>query len=182
MKTQLRYLLPVGMFLALATVFALVLFQISQGRDIREVPSPLIGKPAPAFDLPRLADRNLRFTSANLKGRVSMVNVWASWCVSCRAEHGVLMQMAAAGVPIIGINYKDDRADARALLRATGDPYEATVFDPDGRAAIDWGVYGTPETFIVDKDGVIRYKRVGPISAERARDEIMPLIEALRQS
>lgn len=182
MNTPLRFLLPLGAFLCLAAVFGLVLFQISQGRDIREVPSPLIGKPAPAFELPLLAEPGRTMSSERFKGRVSMVNVWASWCVSCRAEHGVLLTMATAGVPIIGINYKDERAAALDVLAATGNPYEANVFDPDGRAAIDWGVYGTPESFIVDRKGVIRYKRVGPISVERMREEIMPLIEALRES
>ena len=112
-----------------------------------------------------------------------MVNVWASWCVSCRAEHSLLLLMARdMHIPIIGINYKDTRRDALTVLRETGNPYQANAFDPDGRVAIDWGVYGTPESFIIDQQGIIRYKHTGPITAAKLHAEILPLIESLRQS
>lgn len=177
-----RYLIPAGIFLAMVAVFGLVLYQINQGRDIKEVPSPLIGKPVPAFELPLLLPEGQRFSSTQLQGRISVVNVWASWCVSCRYEHDLLMQMSRnLDVSIIGINYKDERVDALKWLRDRGDPYESTVFDHDGRVAIDWGVYGVPETFIVDQRGIIRYKLTGPITAEKLKDQILPLIEQLNQ-
>jgi cytochrome c biogenesis protein CcmG/thiol:disulfide interchange protein DsbE len=176
-----RFLLPIIIFLAMVAVFGLVLFQINQGRDIKEVPSPLIGKPVPQFELPLLLEPEQTFSSSQLKGTVRLVNVWASWCVSCRYEHELLMQMASSGIPIIGINYKDERPDALKWLRDWGNPYVATVYDYEGRAAIDWGVYGTPESFLVDKDGIIRYKITGPISEEKLQSEIWPLVKQLRQ-
>jgi cytochrome c biogenesis protein CcmG/thiol:disulfide interchange protein DsbE len=176
------YLLPIGIFLAIAAVFGLVLFQISQGRDIKEVPSPLIGKAVPQFELPLLLKPGQTFSSEQLKGQVSLVNVWASWCVSCRYEHDLLVSLASnSDISIIGINYKDERADALKWLRDMGNPYEASIFDHDGRAAIDWGVYGTPESFIVDQQGIIRYKHTGPISVEKLESEILPLVRELRQ-
>ena len=178
-----RYLLPVTVFLVMVTVFGLVLYQINQGRNIREVPSPLIGRAVPQFELPLLLEPEQTFSSEQLKGRVSLVNIWASWCVSCRYEHDLLVQMSRnTDISIIGINYKDERADALKWLRDTGNPYEASIFDYDGRAAIDWGAYGTPETFVVDQQGVIRYKHTGPITEEKLRDEIMPLINKLREA
>lgn len=178
-----RYLLPIAVFLVMVTVFGLVLYQISQGRDIREVPSPLIGKAAPEFEIPLLLEPQQTFSSEQLKGRVSLVNVWASWCVSCRYEHDLLVRISRnTDIPIIGINYKDERMDALQWLRDRGNPYEASIFDYDGHVAIDWGVYGTPETFIVDQQGVIRYKHTGPITMEKLRDEIMPLVNRLRKA
>ena len=182
MKIKASYLLPIAIFLAMVAVFGLVLYQISQGRDIKEVPSPLIGKPVPRFELPMLLNPEQNFSSEQLKGRVSLVNVWASWCVSCRYEHELLVSMSKnTDIDIIGINYKDERVDALQWLRRLGNPYEAIIFDFDGRAAIDWGVYGTPESFIVDPQGIIRYKHTGPISEEKLQSEILPLVAELRQ-
>ena len=177
-----KYLLPIAIFIGMVAIFGLVLYQIGQGRNIQEVPSPLIGKSVPQFELPLLLKPDQIFTSEQLKGKVSLVNVWASWCVSCRYEHELLMSMSRSGLSIIGINYKDERADALKWLRDWGDPYEAIVYDYDGRAAIDWGVYGTPETFLIDQKGVIRYKHTGPISEESLRDKIFPLVRELNQT
>lgn len=172
-----RYLIPIAVFLAMV-----IFLYIGLGRDPRRVPSPLIGKPVPVFDLPRLHAMDQRVTQDVLKGRVSLVNVWASWCVSCRYEHELLMQIARhTDIPIIGINYKDEHADALKWLADRGDPYETIVYDYDGRAAIDWGVYGTPETFVVDKQGIIRLKHVGPVNEKNLQDELMPLIRQLQE-
>ena len=180
MKAQ--YLLPIGIFLLMVAVFGLVLYQINQGRDIREVPSPLIGKAVPQFELPQLLKPEQTFSSAQLKGRVSLVNVWASWCVSCRHEHELLMTMSRnPDISIVGINYKDERADALKWLRDWGNPYSEIVYDYNGRAAIDWGVYGTPESFLIDQQGIIRHKITGPISAQDLQSEILPLVRELMQ-
>ena len=177
-----RYLLPAAIFFAMVAIFGLVLYQIGQGRNIKDVPSPLIGKAVPQFELPLLLKPDQTFSSAELKGKVSLVNVWASWCVSCRYEHDLLVSMSRdTDISIIGINYKDEREDALKWLRDMGNPYEASIFDYDGRAAIDWGVYGTPESFIVDQQGIIRYKHTGPISIEKLETEILPLVRELRQ-
>jgi len=174
---KIRFLLPAAIFLAIV-----VFLYIGLGRDPRHVPSPLIGKPAPDFELPLLYQLEKSLTDEDLKGRVSLVNVWASWCVSCRYEHELLMDISRnTDIPVIGINYKDEHADAMKWLRDRGDPYESIVFDYEGRAAIDWGVYGTPETFIVDQQGIIRYKHVGPITKEKLSQDLMPLIQGLKQ-
>ena len=178
-----RFLLPIGLFFSMVAVFALVLYQINQGRNLQEVPSPLIGKPAPQFELPLLMNAQKSFSSAQLMGKVSLVNVWASWCVSCRQEHQLLVDLSQnKELSIIGINYKDEREDAMKWLRERGNPYAASIFDYDGRAAINWGVYGVPETFIVDRQGVIRYKHAGPISNEILQADILPLVKQLRQA
>ena len=179
---KVKYLLPIAIFFAMVAIFGLVLYQIGQGRDIKEVPSPLIGKAVPQFELPLLLKPEQMFSSEQLKGQVSLVNVWASWCVSCRYEHPLLVEMSRnPELSIIGINYKDEREDALKWLRDFGNPYEASIFDYDGRAAIDWGVYGVPETFVVDQLGIIRYKLTGPITEEKLEADILPLIKKLRQ-
>ena len=158
----LRFLIPLAVFLAL------VVF-LGKGLDLnpREVPSPLIGKPAPAFALPRLGDAGGTLKRDELLGRVWVLNVWASWCVPCRAEHPLLVELARKRVaPLYGLNYKDKADTAQAFLRQLGDPYTATVVDADGRVGIDYGVYGVPETFVIDKAGVIRHKHVGPLTPE----------------
>ncbi|HSJ49603.1 MAG TPA: DsbE family thiol:disulfide interchange protein [Gammaproteobacteria bacterium] len=149
------------------------------GMNPRELPSPLVGRPAPVFELPELMDRDSRFQHQALRGQASLFNVWASWCVSCRAEHGLLMELARAGVPIYGLNYKDTRTDAIAYLRQGGNPYRAIGFDEAGQVGIDWGVYGTPETFVIGPDGVIRYKHVGPLSRRVLTETILPLLQSL---
>ena len=172
-----RYLIPLGIFIVLV-----VFLSIGLKLDPREVPSPLIGKPAPAFTLPKLNQPEQKVNPADYKGRVWLLNVWASWCVSCRVEHPVLNQFARTSeVPIIGLNYKDGRAEALQWLRERGDPYAASAFDEDGRVGIDWGVYGVPETFVIDKQGNIRYKHTGPVDQKAVTEKIMPLVHALEK-
>nr|VFK23811.1 MAG: cytochrome c biogenesis protein CcmG, thiol:disulfide interchange protein DsbE [Candidatus Kentron sp. MB]VFK26710.1 MAG: cytochrome c biogenesis protein CcmG, thiol:disulfide interchange protein DsbE [Candidatus Kentron sp. MB]VFK74604.1 MAG: cytochrome c biogenesis protein CcmG, thiol:disulfide interchange protein DsbE [Candidatus Kentron sp. MB] len=150
------------------------------GHDPRLVPSPLIGKPVPAFELHRLRNPAETLSSADLSGKISLLNVWATWCVSCRREHGFLMALARGGdIPIFGLNYKDDRATAIAWLERKGDPYVANIYDPEGRLGLDLGVYGTPETFLINAEGMIAYKHVGPITGNVWRDEILPIIRGL---
>jgi len=172
----LRYLVPLAVFVGLAA-----LLYKGLGMNPREIPSPLIGKPVPEFSLPRLADPDRLITNKDLLGKVSLVNVWATWCVSCRAEHEVLVQFARKGlVEIYGLNWKDDSAAAREWLRQLGDPYVATAVDQEGRTAIDFGVYGAPETFLVDHEGLIRFKHAGPLTNDLLREEILPLVQDLR--
>jgi cytochrome c biogenesis protein CcmG/thiol:disulfide interchange protein DsbE len=151
--------------------------------DPREVPSPLIGKPVPAFSLPPVRGRLLGLASSDLKGEVSLVNVFASWCVACRAEHPLLMRIQREGiVPVHGLNYKDRPDDAARWLDEMGDPYTRTGADLDGRVAIDWGVYGVPETFVIDRDGTIAYKHIGPISPSVWNQMLLPLIRRLQEA
>lgn len=171
----MRYFLPLGVVLAVGA-----LFWVGLGLQPTVVPSPLVGKPVPAFELPLLNDAERTFTHAELKGRVSLVHVWATWCVTCRAEHPTLLAFARTGrVPVIGFNYKDDRDLAQRWLASAGNPYVLNVFDEAGDVAIDWGVYGTPETFVVDRDGIIRYKHVGPLTDALIARELLPLLDEL---
>ncbi|MBT0960298.1 DsbE family thiol:disulfide interchange protein [Denitromonas iodatirespirans] len=174
-----RALLPLAVFLALVVALA-----VGLTLNPREVPSPLIGQPVPAFDLPPVKGRTLGLSSAVLgKGEVSLVNVFASWCVACREEHSVLMDLKARGlVPIHGLNYKDQPDDAARWLAEWGDPYTRTGADVDGRVGIDWGVYGVPETFVIGPDGRIAYKHIGPITPEFVSEQLIPMIERLRRS
>ncbi len=175
-------LLPVGIFVALAVVFLLRL----EGGDPSKVPSPLIGKPVPDFALPGLAGLKSEgipvpgFSAADLKtGKVTLVNIWASWCVPCRDEHPILMQLASRqDIRVFGINYKDKPENARRFIGLHGNPFEAVGVDEDGRASVDWGVYGVPETFVVNGKGVITFKWIGPMSPEIVKDKIIPAIEA----
>ena len=170
---MIRFILPLGIFLLLALFLALGL-----KLDPREVPSPLIDKPAPAFAAPALARPNEQIQRDALLGKVWVLNVWASWCVACRDEHPVLLAFAKrAGVPIYGLNYKDQRADALGWLSQFGNPYTDSVFDADGRIGIDYGVYGVPETFVIDRQGTIRLKHIGPVTPEVLRDKIEPLLK-----
>lgn len=170
-----KFLIPIAIFIVIGVVLG---FGLSQ--DPRRIPSPLIGKPLPAFDLPRLDHPNARFTNADLRGHVTLINVWASWCTACRAEHPTLLALAKRNlVPIVGMNYKDTRADAQAVLRAMGDPYRVSMVDAEGRTGLDWGVYGVPETFVVDKNGIVRYKFIGPISDEDIQQKLLPLLAKL---
>lgn len=147
-----------------------------------EVPSPLIGKPAPAFTLPQLAASDQTWSPQAMQGKVWLFNVWASWCAACLQEHPVLLDLANSGaVPIIGLNYKDSRNDALDWLRRHGNPYLLSVADTQGRVGIDYGVYGVPETFVIDKAGLIRYKYIGPVTADALRDKILPLVRELQK-
>jgi cytochrome c biogenesis protein CcmG/thiol:disulfide interchange protein DsbE len=146
------------------------------------VPSPLIGKPAPAFELPQLHRPEQSFSPASLRGKVWVLNVWASWCAACRDEHPVLEEFARSGLaPLYGLNYKDKRDEAIAWLERFGDPYVTSVHDADGRVGIDYGVYGVPETYVIDRQGVIRYKRIGPVTPEIMEKRIVPLIAELNR-
>jgi len=173
-----RLLVPLGIFLAIAAfLFA------GLSLDPREVPSPLIGKPAPQFRLAQLHDPGRTFGNDDLKGQVWLLNVWASWCVSCRIEHPLLVELARANVvPIIGLDYKDEPELGRKWLAQNGDPYRLSIVDRDGRVGIDFGVYGVPETFVVDKVGVVRYKQIGPLTADALEKKILPLVRELSKS
>jgi len=177
-----RYLIPLGVFAAMAGLFGYVLVQMNQGDyNPRDLPSALINKPAPEFSLPDLHDPEKRIGKADFVGQVSLFNVWASWCVACRQEHPFFMELARQKtVPLYGLNYKDKRPDALRWLSQLGDPYTASAFDEAGRVGIDWGVYGVPETFVVDRRGVIRYKHIGPVSPQAWEEKIRPLVEQLR--
>jgi len=166
----------IGIFVALV-----VLLAVGLQLNPREVPSPLIGKAAPDFDLPLLKAPDKRFARKDMLGQVWILNVWASWCPPCLVEHPVVSQVARSGlVPVIGLNYKDQRDDALPWLKRNGDPYELVVFDADGRIGIDYGVYGVPETYVIDRKGVIRYKHIGPLSADAVQAKIEPLLKQLK--
>jgi cytochrome c biogenesis protein CcmG, thiol:disulfide interchange protein DsbE len=173
-----RYLLPLLVFLVLVGFFA-----IGLNLNPREVPSPLIGKPAPAFNLPVLDAPERKLSLQELKGKVWVLNVWASWCVPCQVEHPLVTDLAkTGGVPVYGLNYKDKAADASAWLAKLGNPYIATLSDTDGLVGIDYGVYGVPETFVIDQQGVIRLKHIGPLTADAVRDKLKPMLDKLRKS
>lgn len=173
-----RFLLPLVLFGVLVAFLA-----VGLQRDPHVVPSPLVSKPAPDFRLAQLIQADKVFTPAEMKGRVWMLNVWASWCVACRVEHPLLMDIARSQVvPLIGLDYKDQRPGALKFLSQNGDPYDLSAFDGDGRVGIDYGVYGVPETFVIDKNGVIRHKQIGPITAEALEKTILPLIRELNKS
>jgi len=175
MKKQMLTPLIVFGFLVVLLVVGLM-----KAKYVRDVPSPLIGKPVPEFSIPTVADQQQFFSSEELKGHVSLVNIWASWCVSCRAEHRLLNAISKQGIKIYGINYKDELSDARRWLSAYGNPYVKSAYDINGRAGIDWGVYGTPETFVIDKKGMIRYKHTGPIYQDDITNKILPLVDQLK--
>ncbi|MGV6858696.1 MAG: DsbE family thiol:disulfide interchange protein [bacterium] len=172
-----RFLVPLGGFLLLV-----VLLAVGLRLNPRDVPSPFIGKPAPAFDLPRLYQPDMKISAADMKGKVWILNVFASWCVSCRAEHAVVSAYARSShLPVIGLNYKDEPADAKAWLAQLGNPYTAVAVDREGKTGIDWGVYGVPESFVVDKKGIIRHKFTGPIDAAAVEQVLKPLVTKLNQ-
>ena len=175
--SRLAGFVPLAVFLVVGVFLA-----VGLTLNPREIPSPLIGKPVPEFSLPPVKGRTLGLSSADLKGEVSLVNVFASWCVACREEHPILMQLGKSGiVPIHGLNYKDKPNDAQAWLDQLGDPYTRTGADISGRVAIDWGVYGVPETFVIDREGRIAHKHIGAITPEALRETIMPIIIKLQQ-
>ncbi len=176
-----RFLIPLVLFLVLAGFLAV-------GLNLKpsEVPSPLVGKPAPAFSLPQLdadaASGAKKFAPSDMLGQVWLLNVWASWCVSCRVEHPLLLEFAKADIaPLVGLDYKDKPADAVRWLADLGNPYTLSAIDADGRVGIDYGVYGVPETYVIDKAGVIRFKQIGPVTAEALQTRIVPLIRELQR-
>jgi len=173
----MRFLLPLGIFLILV---ALLAFGLTL--DPKKVPSPLIDKVAPAFTLPQLHNPSATFSPENFKGKVWILNVWASWCVSCRAEHKVITRLANMKlVDIVGLDYKDEPADGKRWLQQFGNPYTLSAIDLEGKAGIDWGVYGVPETFIMGKDGLIKHKHIGPVDDKALDEEIVPLLKTLLQ-
>ena len=190
-----RFLVPFGIFVALVVFFA-----IGLNHDPREIPSPLIDKAAPAFSLPQLPETSAVFAPESMRGKVWLLNVWATWCVACREEHPVLVELAQSGqVPIVGLNYKEVRGDTslnpeqlspaqeltlgrdriRAWFAQHGNPYTFTALDLDGRVGIDYGVYGVPESYVIDKQGVIRLKHIGPLTPQVLQTKILPLVREL---
>jgi cytochrome c biogenesis protein CcmG/thiol:disulfide interchange protein DsbE len=169
-----------GAFVALAVLFA---FGLNPNRDIHALPSPLIGKPAPLFNLTDVMDSARTVSNAALKGQVYVLNVWGTWCVACRQEHEALLDIARQNVlPIVGLDYMDQREKAQQWLTQLGNPYTAVAFDTDGRTAIDWGVYGAPETFLVDGEGRVIYKFISPMTPEVWQHDFLPRIQAARRS
>ncbi len=173
---SLKFLIPLALFAVLALFLGAGL-----NLNPREVPSPLIGKPAPEFKLPQLHDASATVSRQDLMGQVWILNVWASWCVACREEHPLMVEYARRKtVPIYGLNYKDTREAGLQWLARLGNPYVASLFDFDGKLGIDFGVYGVPETFVIDRQGVIRYKHIGPVTPEVLREKIEPLVKSLQ--
>ncbi|MDO8895336.1 DsbE family thiol:disulfide interchange protein [Nitrosomonas sp.] len=174
---MMRYLIPLVAFIVLAA-FLLVGLTLNP----RQVPSPLIDKPAPIFQLNHLHEPDRLMASNDNLGKVWLLNVWASWCVACRDEHPLLVQLANSGiVPIYGLNYKDERNTALQWLKRYGDPYTISIVDPDGRVGIDYGVYGVPETYVIDKKGIVRHKQIGPVTVDSLQKTIIPLIIELQK-
>lgn len=169
-----RYVVPIVVFLVMVAIFT-----IGLTKDPTILPSPYIGKSAPVFDLPRLEDPTRQVSNADFAGQAVLVNVWATWCVGCRQEHGFLLELARSGtIPIYGLNWRDRREDALEWLQKLGDPYIASGYDGDGTAGIDWGVYGAPETFLISTDGTVLYKYLGPLNREIWDQEFVPRLRA----
>ena len=174
---MIRYLIPLVLFAGLVVFLA-----IGLGRDPHMVPSPLLNKPAPAFKLAQLKDPAKTFSPEEMRGKVWLLNVWASWCISCRDEHPFLLQYARTGaVPIYGLNYRDKREDALAWLGELGDPYVLSVSDLDARVGMDYGVYGAPESYLIDRHGVIQFKQIGPITPDIWEEQILPRARRLNK-
>lgn len=174
--TYMKFLIPLGLFVVLLGLLA-----VGLNRDPHEVPSPLIGKPAPAFSVSRLDDATRILRRDDLLGEVWILNVWSSWCGACREEHALLVDYARRKrTPIYGLNYKDTRAEGLAWLARQGNPYVASMFDADGRVGLDFGVYGVPETFVIDQAGVVRFKHIGPLTPQVIGERLEPLLEKLR--
>ena len=170
---MLRFIIPIGLFATLA-----VFLFIGLSRDKETLPSPLIGKPAPQFELPRVDDTSQKFSNRELAGKPYVVNIWGSWCVACREEHETLMKIAQRGeIPLVGLNWKDELPLAQEWLQKLGNPYVASAFDPEGNVGIDWGAYGAPETFLVDARGIIVYKFVSPMTIDVWEREFLPRIK-----
>ena len=175
---KVKHLIPLAIFLVIA-----IFLGIGLTRDPRKLPSTFIDKPAPAFRVPQVHAADKTFSPEDMKGQVWMLNVWASWCTACRVEHPLLVEIARSNaVPLIGLDYKDQPEDALKFLAQQGNPYMLSALDIEGRVGIDYGVYGVPETFIIDKNGRIRHKQIGPITPESLQQVILPLIAELKRS
>jgi cytochrome c biogenesis protein CcmG/thiol:disulfide interchange protein DsbE len=173
---MMRFIWPLVAFLVLVGFL-----YVGLGLNPHEVPSPLIGKPAPAFTLPQLKEPGKQFSAEEMKGKVWLLNVWSSWCVSCREEHPLLVELSQQNiVPIYGLDYKDKREDGLGWLDRGGNPYVLSASDIEGRVGIDYGVYGVPETYVIDKEGVIRYKEIGPVTPQSLQNKILPLVAQLQ--
>jgi cytochrome c biogenesis protein CcmG, thiol:disulfide interchange protein DsbE len=172
---KIKFLIPLVLFFVMVGFLGKGLFL-----DPRKVPSPLIGKPAPAFIAPVLGDPSKTFSTADMKGKVWLLNAWASWCAACRDEHPLLVEMLAHDIPLYGLAYKDTDDASLQMLEALGNPYILSATDTDGRIGIDYGVYGVPETYVIDKAGIIRYKQIGPITPDSLRNIILPLLKELQ--
>jgi cytochrome c biogenesis protein CcmG, thiol:disulfide interchange protein DsbE len=171
----MKFMVPLAIFVVLVIVLA-----VGLKLDPRYVPSPLIDKPAPTFSLSALDAPATTLTKSDFAGRTIVLNVWASWCVACRDEHPVLVELAQnQRIEIIGLNYKDTREDASAWLTRHGNPYRQNIFDPQGALGLDLGVYGVPETFVIDAQGIIRHKQVGPLTQQIWREDFAPLLTRL---
>lgn len=171
------FLPAIGFFILVAV------FLIALRGDPSKIPSPFIGKPAPAFSLPTLFDKNVTIDNDSIKGEVVLLNIWASWCTACQQEHHLLLALKEQhNIKLIGLNYKDKEQDAKTWLEKFEDPYAEIAYDFAGKVGIDWGVYGVPETFILDKDGIIRHKIIGPIDEDIVNQEILPLVEKLNNT
>jgi len=181
-----KYLLiPFALFMVLVLAFFVVL---RRGGDPHELPSMLINKPAPSFQLPQLNDPSKTVSASDLRGKVFVLNFWGSWCIACRDEHPLLLQYAKSNlVPIVGVDYKyandnmDERAAAKQFLAELGNPYSVVIHDAEGRTSIDYGVYGAPESFLIDKNGIIRFKQIGPITEDVWNNKIVPMAKQLNQ-
>jgi DsbE subfamily thiol:disulfide oxidoreductase len=181
MMHRLLFLLPIVAFAALAGFLAMRLVLMDRGNTPDLVPSALINKPAPIFDLPPLLADKPGFSSKNFKDQVTIINFFASWCVPCRAEHPLLMQLKDQGAELVGIAYKNKPEDAKAWLGEMGDPYDTLAADIEGRTAINFGLYGVPETYVIDKKGIIRFKQTGPLTPEVIHEQILPLLKELNK-
>ena len=178
MNRYIRYSIPLLIFAVIATFLA---WGLREGYDPKHIPSPLIGKQIPPFSLPTVEQAETFITEKDLLGDVYLLNVWATWCVSCRAEHETLVKLSRTGkVNVVGLSWKDERNKAQVWLRQLGNPYSVNLFDEKGRTAIDLGVYGAPETFLVDSKGIIRYKYAGPVTPTLLEETILPLVEQLK--
>ncbi|TNJ34428.1 DsbE family thiol:disulfide interchange protein [Arenimonas terrae] len=177
---MIKRLLPLIAFSLLALLLGVGVL-MNSGKDTSAIPSPLIGKPAPAFSLPVLGEPSRMITNADLGGAPYLLNVWGSWCPACRDEHPVITELAQSGrIKVIGYDYKDEPEDALRWLEQFGNPYALVIADRDGRAAFDWGIYGAPESFLVDAQGIVRWKYIGPMTDEVVRDQLLPELEKLK--
>lgn len=176
---KLKFAIPALIFVVLCGVFAWMLYRTgAEGYDVRVLQSPLIGKPAPSFRLPSLENPDQFVDSRDFAGKPFVLNVWGTWCIECRYEHPVLLEIARQNVvPIVGLDIKDDRNEARRWLQTLGNPYAATAFDEDGRVGLDWGVYGAPETFLIGADGTVQYKHVGPVTMQIWQQHFVPRLQ-----